>query len=830
MSNLIQRRGVPAGIALVALLLSIVLLMPAKGRADEPYARSRDYDLQNVKTHLWFDFDQKKFHGEVTHTLGMLHENVAQIQFDSIDLKIDAVTLDGKPAKFTVTSTDVVVPLERPSKIGDKHEVFIRYSGQPKKGLYFVGPDKNYPNRPKEVWTQGEAEDTRYYIPIYDYPNDRTTSEMILTVPASWTAISNGHLEGIKVETDGTKTWDWKQSETLSTYLITAVAGEFVEKKDNWRGMPVRYVVPKGKEDTIDSTFERTKAMLDLFSDKLDVKYPWAQYAQSSVNDFVEGGMENTSATTLTTRGLVNPALAGESRRDSDDLNSHELAHQWFGDLVTCKDWANVWLNEGFATYFEHYWAEQHYGADDASYEFWRDQNQWMRGKRAYPVPIVQRNFTDSIEYASNVYTKGGWVLKMLRTKLGDDNFFHALHYYLTINRGQNVVTADLQKSIEQATNINVDQFFHEWIWRAGAPKYEVSYTYDDAAKQIKLAVKQTQKVEGMVDLFDMPVDVEITTATGRKTTSIDVSKAEETFTLPSNGTPVMVLFDKGDKVLKSMDFKKDAPALIYQLKNATDVSDRADAAVGLGAVKDNADAVAALGEAAQHDPFWGVRNESLRALGKIGSPAAANQILAALDNPQPWVRANAVEQLGSFKDDSSLGAKLTDIAANDKAFTVRARALEALGEIKAPNAYDVLTAAVKSESPDDTLRNAALDGLGDLGDDRAVPLLLEWSATGKDFDSRSSAIGSLAGLDPKNKAITQALISYLKEPYFDVKFATIFALSKRGDPDAIGPLEDLVKSGELSLGTTPFVEAQIQALKQKALGEQPKAPAPAPN
>ncbi|MGC2720499.1 MAG: M1 family metallopeptidase, partial [Candidatus Acidiferrales bacterium] len=502
------RRAAIGAVLSVAAAISVILLVPAKGRADEPYARSRDYDLQHVKTHLWFDFDHKAFHGEVTHSVAMLRDNVSEIQFDSVDLKIDAVTLDGKNAKYTVTPTDVVVALSGASKKGDKHEIFIRYEGSPKKGLYFVGPDKNYPSRPKEVWTQGESEDTRYYIPIYDYPNDRTTSEMIMTVPASWITVSNGDLVGTKDESDGTKTWTWKQDQTLSTYLITAVAGEFVEKKETWRGIPVRYVVPQGQENTIDATFARTKGMLDLFSDKLDVKYPWAQYAQTSVNDFVEGGMENTSATTLTTRGLVNPALAGEDSRGSDDLDSHELAHQWFGDLVTCKDWSNIWLNEGFATYFEHYWAEQHYGADEAAYEFWRDQNGWFRQKRNYAHPIVERKTGDAIEFSGNEYTKGGWVLKMLRTKLGDDYFFNGLHHYLEVNRGQNVVTADLQKAIEQQTNINVDQFFHQWIWRAGAPRYEVSYLYDPTAKQLKLDVKQTQKVEGMVGLFDMPVEV----------------------------------------------------------------------------------------------------------------------------------------------------------------------------------------------------------------------------------------------------------------------------------------------------------------------------------
>jgi aminopeptidase N len=817
MSKILGRYRPRAPKVLCSVALCAALLIAAPGRADEPYARSRDYDLQNVKTHLWFDIEQREVRGEVTHSIAMLRDDVSQVKFDSVALKIEAVTLDGKTAKFSTTDNDLIVSLEHPSKRGERHEIFIRYEGHPKKGLYFVLPDKNYPNRPKEVWTQGEAEDTRYYIPIYDYPNDRTTSEMLLTVPGTWVTVSNGQLVGVKDEANGEKTWDWKQSEPLSTYLISVVAGEFVEKKETWREIPVRFVVPRGDEDTIDSTFARTTQMLDLFSDKLGVKYPWAQYAQSSVNDFVEGGMENTSATTLTTQGLVNPKLAPEERRGSDDLDSHELSHQWFGDLVTCRDWANIWLNEGFATYFEHYWAEQHYGADEAAYEFWRDQTNWFRQQRLYPVPIVTRNFTDSIEYAGNVYTKGGWVLKMLRTKLGDEDFFRGLHHYLEVNRGQNVVTADLEKAIDQSTATNVDHFLHQWIWRAGAPKYEVSYAYDDAAHQVELNVKQTQKVEGMVDLFDMPVDIEIATASGHKTYPIVVSKAEETFTLPADGAPLMVVFDKGDNVLKSVEFKRGAGELIYQLKNAETVPDRADAAAALGGMRDNPEVVAALGNAAVHDRFWGVRVESLKALGKIGGSGAEKQVLAALSNQEPWVRKVAVQQLGNFTDDPSLAPRLTEIASKDTAYGVRAAALNAIGEIKAPNAYELLTAALKTDSPDDTILHGALEGLGSLGDDRAVPALLEWSAPGKDFESRQAAIEAVAELELKNKEITRALISYLREPYTDVKYTALFALGRRGDPDAIEPLEELVKSGDLNLGDEPYVEMQIQALKQKA-------------
>jgi aminopeptidase N len=814
------RRNWP--LASSAFVLSAALMLSVIARADEPYARSKDYDLQNVKTHLWFDVEQKKVRGEVTETISMLRDGTEKIKFDSVDLTIQNVTLDGKDAKFSTTDKDLIVSLANPSKRSEHHDVFIRYEGQPKKGLYFVLPDKNYPNRPKEIWTQGESEDTRYYIPIYDYPNDRTTSEMLLTVPSTWITVSNGKLIATKDEPDGMKTWDWKQSEPLSTYLISAVVGEFIEKKDTWRGMPLRFVVPRGEESKIDSTFVNTKQMLDTFSDHLDVRYPWAQYAQTSVNDFVVGGMENTSATTLTADALIDPRLAGETPSGADLVDSHEMAHQWFGDLVTCKDWANLWLNEGFATYFEHFWTEQKYGEDAMAYEFWRDQSQWFRNPRLFTTPVVTRDFSDSLENSGNIYTKGGWVLKMLRTKLGDQNFFSGLHYYLETHRGQNVVTADLQKSIEQATATNVDQFFQQWIYRAGAPNYSVRYEYDDAAHQIKLTVKQTQKVEGMVGLFDMPVDVEIATSIGRRTYPIEVSKAEETFNLAADSAPLMVVFDKGDKVLKTLDFKRDAVTLIYQLKNGETVPDRAEAAVTLATpgIRDNSGVIPALGDAAQHDPFWGVRSESLRTLGKIGGAAAEKQVLGAVNDEKPWVREVAVQQLGMFKDDASLGPKLTDIAANDKAFHVRAAALRSLGQIKAANAFDVLTAAVKSDSPDDTLREAGLQGLGGLGDDRAVPLLLEWSGPGKPLDSRGTAIGAVAGLDKKNKEITQALISYVKEPYFDVKFAALFALGRRGDPEAIAPLEEWLKSGDLPIGMTSFVKDQIAALKSQASGK----------
>lgn len=814
----------PSGIrvAAVASLMFVGLFAATAGRADDPFARSKDYNLQNVRTHLQFNTEDRGVAGETTQSLSILRDGTDELKFDSVDLKIESVILNGASAKFDVQPRKLVVKLPKPAKRGEHEEVTIRYSGHPKKGLYFVLPDKNDPNQPIEIWSQGESEDTRYYVPIYDYPNDRTTSEMLLTVPASWVTVSNGRLAGVKAETNGMKTWDWKQAEPLSTYLISVVAGEFVEQKDQWRGMPVEYVVPRGDESKIEPTFSRTKGMLDAFSDVLDVRYPWAKYAQSSVHDFVAGGMENTSATTLTTSGLVNPQLASERIDGSDGLDSHELAHQWFGDLVTCKDWADIWLNEGFATYFEHYWTEKNLGKDDADYEFWGDMNEWFENPTLFKMPIVDYREEDAWLSEGNIYGKGGIVLRMLRQKLGDEQFFGALHQYLATNRNQNVVTADLTRSIEQATSVNVDEFFHQWVYGAGAPDFEVTSKFENGTLQLE--VKQKQKIEGMVGLFHVPVDVEVATASGKHIFPIDVKKADETFTFAIDGTPQMVIFDQGQKVLKHLEFQRDPSMLTYQLKNAEAVVDRADAAKALGemksAIKENDQVISALGEAASHDSFDGVRIEAARALGSIGGANAEKLIVSALANDKPWVRDVVVKQFVNFKDDPGVGSKLADLSAHDKAYRVRGAALETLGRTKSPLAYDVLVDAVKSDSPDDTLRRHALMGLGELGDKRAVGLLLEWSAQGKPLPIREAAIDSLAGLDPTDKQITKTLVAYLDGPEASLSPRVIEALGKRGDPDAIPALE-AVLTREKTDPFSPFISMQIDAIREKASGKQ---------
>jgi aminopeptidase N len=617
------------------------------------------------------------------------------------------------------------------------------------------------------------------------------------------------------------KTWYWKESVPSSTYLITVVAGEFDEVKESWHGIPVTYYAPKGRGDRLPVNYGRTPAMMELFSKKFGVDYPWEKYAQVMVDDFVAGGMENSSATTNTSTSLVHPKLAPEYFTGEDDLISHELGHQWFGDLVTAKDWGNIWLNEGFATFLEAVWTEAHFGKDQADYERWNGARDWFASNSLWNKPIVRHDFDDSSEFDGNAYGKGGWVLYMLRHQMGDDAFYRGLKHYLEVHRGKNVVTADLAKAIEEATHANVDQFFSQWLYGAGAPKFDLSYAYDGEKHQVMLTVKQTQKVEGRVGLFRVPVEIEITTASGPQRCNISVSKDKQTFPLPAESAPLMVLFDKGGHVLKSAEFHKEKKEWLYQLKNAADLADRADAAVALGKMKNDEEVIAALGETLRNDKAWGVRATAADTLGQLDGASASKLLLTAVDSHDgPWVRSRVVSALGNFKDDAAVASKLNAIAKQDDSYRARAAALQAIGRLKGPNAFATLDAAVASDSPDGFLRNAALRSLGSLGDDKAVALLLQWSAAGKPIDSRTAAINSLARLQKDNKDITKQIAAYLTETHFPVRMASIYALGGRGDATAIPALEALLKSDDLSIEMAPMIKGQIARLKKPADGK----------
>jgi HEAT repeat protein len=315
--------------------------------------------------------------------------------------------------------------------------------------------------------------------------------------------------------------------------------------------------------------------------------------------------------------------------------------------------------------------------------------------------------------------------------------------------------------------------------------------------------------------LFNVPVDVEITTAGGPKLYPIHVTQESEVFTFPSDSAPLMVLFDKGTQILKSAQFKKEKKELFYQLKNASEVGDRADAAEALAKLKGDDEVVAALGDALRNDKGSGVCRTAASSLGELGGASASKQLLDALNTAkEPWVRGSIVLALENFKDDASVVARLQTVAREDSSYRARGAALRAIGRIKGAGAYETLVAAVNADSPDGFLRDAALNGLGALGDDKAVPLLREWAAPGKDMDSRQAAIGSLARLQKDNKELTQVIAGYLQDSHFPVRRTAIYALGGRGDTSAIPALEAMLQSKGLSIEMQPTIKEQIERLK----------------
>jgi aminopeptidase N len=333
--------------------------------------------------------------------------------------------------------------------------------------------------------------------------------------------------------------------------------------------------------------------------------------------------------------------------------------------------------------------------------------------------------------------------------------------------------------------------------------------------KQVALTVKQTQKREGHVGLFNVPVEVEITTASGPKLYPIHVAQESEVFTFPADSAPLMVLFDKGTQILKSAQFKKEKKELLYQLKNTGEVADRADAAEALGKLKGDDEAAAALGEALRSDKSSGVRRTAASSLGELGGTAASKQLLEALNSAkEPVVRGSIVLALENFKEDAAVVARLQTVAREDTSYRARGAALRTLGRTKSAGTYETLAAAVNADSPDGFLRDAALNGLGSLGDDKAVPLLRDWAAPGKDIDSRQAAIGSLARLQKDNKELTQVIAGYLQDSHFPIRRTAIYALGGRGDASAIPALEAMLQSKNLSIEMQPTIKEQIERLK----------------
>ena len=759
------------------------------------YAPDLTVDVRHIKLTIRIDPKAKSIAGTATHYLSAMNAGVRHVDFDAAEMTISKVTVGGKPAKFDYSDPVLRVDIGRALKAGVETDVAITYAAHPRRGLYFVAPDKVSPKKPLQAWTQGQDEDSRHWYPCIDFPNHQQTSEVIVTVPAKMISIGNGQLKSVRENArNGTRTFHWYQGTPHVTYLLSQIVGEFAEIEHTWQGVPVQYYGPKGRTADLQRTLDRTPKMLAFFSDVTGVKYPYARYAQSFVADFIFGGMENVSATTLTDTSLLDARASLDS--DADGLLAHELAHQWFGDLLTCRDWSHGWLNEGFATYFEALFTEHNKGIDELRYELYQNAQLYMGedGGR-YRRAIVSNVYHEPIDlFDRHLYEKGSLVLHMIRSVLGDDLWWKAIRFYVNKHRSTNVTTPDLQRAIEIATGRNIDWLFDQYVFRGGHPAFKLAFEWDEDAKRAKLSVTQTQD-EKDSSVFRLPVDVDFTVDGKLHAFKAQISEKSHNFFYALPGKPQMVRFDPGHNFLKAVDFKRGKDLLLYQLKNDDDAVGRIDAAKELAKLA-TPEAVAALKDAVLHDKFWAVQFEAARALGGMRSEIARDALLACVNVKHPKARRGVVGALGQFREDVAAAAALEGIVRKgDASYYVEAVAAQALGQTRAPKAFDVLSKVVMAkESQNDVLRAQALSGLTELKDDRALPIAIEWTKIGKSNPVRGAAtlaLGKLGQINDqaKDKAYDR-LVVLLSDEWLRVRLNAIAALAELKLPKSIAELE----------------------------------------
>lgn len=759
---------------------------------DEPiWPRDRVVDILHVKVEVRLEVDEKRIRGTVTHTVVPLNDETRFVPFDAVDMTISSVSVGKREAPFEYDGERLTVDIGPGRKRGQELTIAISYEAAPRIGMYFIGPDEGYPEKPRQVWTQCQDEDTRYWLPCFDHPSDKFTSEVIVTVPDEWFALSNGRLLQDRRNRDGTRTFHWHQDRPHPAYLLTIAAGEFARVEAAADGVPIDYYVEPKDVEAVERTFGRTPAMVDLFARLTGVPYPWAKYSQVVVRDFVFGGMENTSATTMT----ENILLDAKAKRDidSDDLVSHELAHQWFGDLLTCRDWSHGWLNEGFATYFEMLWDEHHHGVD--RYRQGVIDNTRLYLEERYRRPIVTNVFHDPIDiFDRHLYEKGSLVLHMLRGELGDEAFFRCIQRYVRDHAEQHVITQDLVDTIAAETGRSMEWFFDQWVYRAGHPKLKVGWSWDDSTGLATVSVRQLQDTKEGTPIFRLPVTVDFRKGRGKpQVFRVEITRAEERFVFPLPWKPDLCRFDPYGWLLKELEWEKSAAELRLQLRDDDSIFGRAWAASELGK-KGGAEAVAALEAAVTGDRWWGVQAAAARALGDIRTTAARDALLRCLKVRQPRVRRAVVAALGEFRGDEAVFEALVPLARRDSSWFVEAEACRSVGKLRLPRSLELLAAQFDRPSFRQVVRVGCIDGLVELRDERAFALFERAARYGEPFQARPAAVGAMARLGQffpeRKKATGETIASYLDDRDFRVRLAAANALKTLGDASQVPALE----------------------------------------
>ncbi len=587
-------------------------------------SRTKFNDLIHTELYLSFDYEKQYAFAKANITLKPHYYPTDTLELDARGFDIHKIELaDNKrtPIDYKYNGKIIKINLDKKYNRNEKYTIYIEYTAKPSelkkngfwaikddRGLYFINPDSDDP----QIWTQGETQSNSCWFPTIDAPNQKMTQDIHITVKNEFKTLSNGVLHSSILNDDGTRTDRWKQDKPHAPYLAMLTVGKFEIIENHWRELPIFvYVKPKDTEKA-KQVFGKTYKMMDFFSDKFDFDYPWDKYHQVVVDDFISGAMENTSASVF--GSYVLNFRNEEQRINNESIVAHELSHHWFGDLVTCESWANLPLNESFATYCEYLWFEHEYGRFEADKHLQTDRSQYMFEsfyKNENLIRFYHKHRDNMFDMHS--YQKGSTILHMLRYTVGDDAFFDALELYLKRNKFNTAEIHDLRLAFEDITGQDLNWFFNQWFLNKGYPKLEIEYKYNKNNKLASVTVKQTQDLSKN-PAYKIPVNIDFYTDNKVVRKKVVLDEQEEVFSFEFDKKPELINFDADKMLLCKKIENKTTKEYIFQLENAPLFADKEEAFDYLKKYSAEQTVKAAFLKMMKHE-YWYIRLRALKLL-----------------------------------------------------------------------------------------------------------------------------------------------------------------------------------------------------------------------
>ncbi len=735
---------------------------------EEKLERDKVYEIKKTTIDIKLDFVNRAILGKVSHNIAMNGLSQDKIEMDASDMIIYSVSVNGNQAKFFTYSEKLIIFGD--FKAGRHYTIMITYKAVPRRGGYFIETDDG-----PQFWTQGEDMDNHSWFPTFDYPNMRSSYEIRVTVPNDYFVISNGHLDS-KFTGEET-TYIYKEDFPFPSYLVSVIAGKFAELKQEWEGIPIISYFQKKYEKDAYRSFSNTPDMMRFISEKTGVKYPYEKYAQTCVSEFTFGGMENLSATTLTDR-TIHDEIAHLDYQ-SDSLVCHELAHQWFGDYVTCKDWSHAWLNEGFATFIALIYMERLKGKDEFLVEVFKHRENYLNEYTTrYSRPVVENKYQDPAElFDRHLYQKASLILRYLNYLVGEDSFWKAINLYLNENKGKSVSTEALRSAFQRVTGIPMEKFFHDFIFREGHPNLRIKIEHGKS--NVKITIKQ----EGYS--YNLRLPIRIYKDSKVEETFVDLDSDEKFLEIDDSEFRAMSV-DPDYMVLKTFEYERPKEDAYYIVMNGLSPLERADAALEIA--KYGPSELDFLKSVFEAEKFWFVKGKIAEAVSKISGEKAADILESFLDDKDYLAREEVVSACANINSDK-LGDKLVKLYQSEQGYGIRAKILYSLAKINGPLFYNFIIEHLNDESYDDMIRIQGLRALGEITDIDSTSEIKKFLSNNFKWQTRGAAVMALSKFYWKDRTVGNVLVNALKDRFFAVRLNAVNAIRGTGDSSLIQSL-----------------------------------------